>query len=332
MHVAKDDRRGDLGKFVVQDGAVLRGKVLDAQGKPLAGVFVHADRQGREEALAGLMVGDHTGRATQTDDKGEFTMAPLPSGTYRVLPQEYGGDASDDNRRRERRPLPAVFVEQKVTIKDGEKPEPLELRAVPHVVVQAQYYDAQGKPRRGHAPFLFGQIDGKSWFTDAKSDADGKVTVLAPHGLENARLQLTTNEHSALRFRRSKGEPLSRARDINLGTLDRDIKGIEIIRYEAPILLVKVTTKDGVKPKDVAVTALYPEEKGLREGRFIVKGGRNSDVSFEEQEDGRFRSSQMLPDEEVTVTAHAEGYADASLEVKLAEGTNKDVELVLEKK
>ena len=76
----------------------------------------------------------------------------------------------------------------------------------------------------------------------------------------------------------------------------------------------------------------YPEEKGLEQGRFIVKNGLQSDVTFEEQEDGRFRSEQMLPDEEVTVTAHATGYKDATTKVKLAEGTTKDVEIVLKEK
>ena len=95
---------------------------------------------------------------------------------------------------------------------------------------------------------------------------------------------------------------------------------------------MKVTAKEGGKPKGAAVTAVYPEGKGLQEGRFLVKNGLNSDVTFEEQEDGRFRSSQLLPDEEVTVTAHAEGYKDATAKVKLAEGTTKDVEIVLEKK
>jgi hypothetical protein len=117
-----------------------------------------------------------------------------------------------------------------------------------------------------------------------------------------------------------------------MGTLDRDVKGIEIVRYEAPILLVKVTAKDGGKPKGAAVTALYPEEKGLEQGRFIVKNGLQSDVTFEEQEDGRFRSSQLQPDLEVTITAHAEGYQDGTSKVKIAEGMSKDVEIVLEKK
>jgi hypothetical protein len=68
------------------------------------------------------------------------------------------------------------------------------------------------------------------------------------------------------------------------------------------------------------------------EGPFILANGRRSDVSFEEQEDGRFRSSQMFPDEEVTVSAHAEGYASKSEKVKLEEGTTKEIEIVLDTK
>jgi len=331
-HAVKDNKRGDVGKIGLQEGLVLRGKAVDTQGKPLAGMYVAAEKEGRDEALASLAVADSIARCALTNDNGEFELMPLPPGTYRVHPSDYNREPSQDTRRFTHRPLPAVFLPQKVTLSAGQKAEPIEVRAVPHVVVEAQYYDSKGKTRRGHSPFLFGQIDGQSWFAEAKADANGKVSVLAPHGLENTQLQLSTNEHSALRWRKAKGDQLSRGRQIALGTLDKDVKGIEIVRYEAPILLVKVTAKEGGKPKGAAVTALYPEEKGLQEGGFSVKNGRRSDVSFEEQEDGRFRSSQLLPDEEVTVAAHAEGYQDATAKVKLAEGATKDVEIVLEKK
>ena len=106
----------------------------------------------------------------------------------------------------------------------------------------------------------------------------------------------------------------------------------ELVPPAAPILLVKVVTKDGGKPKGVAVSALYPEGKGQFGGRLILRNGLRSDVSFEEQKDGRFRSSQLLPDEEVTVTGHAEGYQEASTKVKIPEGETKEIEIVLEKK
>ncbi|HEX5272080.1 MAG TPA: M56 family metallopeptidase [Gemmataceae bacterium] len=331
-HGVKDNKRGDVGKIGLEKGLVFRGKVLDAQGKPMSGVYVTMDRQDRDEALARLAVADSVGRCAVSNDKGEFEMMPLPPGTFRLHVTDYNGEPSRDERRFDRRRPPAVFLPQTVKLTAGDKPDPWELRAVPHVVVEAQYFDSKGKKRRGHEPFLFGQIDGQSWFMDAKADADGKVTVLAPHGLENARLQMMTNEHGSLRWRKSKDEPLSRGREINLGTLDHDVKGIEIVRYDAPIVLVKVTAKDGGKPKGATVTALYRDEKGPKEGRFVMKGNRESDVHFEEQEDGRFRSEQLLPDEEVAVTAHAEGYQDATVTVNIAEGKTKDVEIVLTKK
>src|SRR5262249_45060513 len=36
----KDTSRGDLGKFVLQQGIVLRGRALDTQGKPLPGIYI----------------------------------------------------------------------------------------------------------------------------------------------------------------------------------------------------------------------------------------------------------------------------------------------------
>ena len=44
--------------------------------------------------------------------------------------------------------MPAVFLPQRVTLKDGEKPEALEVRAVPHVVIEARYLDSKGKDFR----------------------------------------------------------------------------------------------------------------------------------------------------------------------------------------
>jgi hypothetical protein len=104
-----------------------------------------------------------------------------------------------------------------------------------------------------------------------------------------------------------------------------------LIRYEAPIVVIKVTTNDGSKPKGVAVSAEYPEGKQPYQGRLILKNGIHSDVSFEEQEDGRFRSMQMLPDEEVTILARADGYESKPMKLKFTEGEKRDIEIVLEK-
>jgi beta-lactamase regulating signal transducer with metallopeptidase domain len=328
-HVVKD-KRGDLGTFTLQTGPRLKGTVLDAKGKPVAGVTVNAESRDRNEEIT-EPVADNINRSAVTNDKGEFEMNPLPPGNYLVKPGEYPRDGSLDRKRVKEQPVPGVFIGTKVVLKAGAEPERLEVRAVPHVTIEAQYVDSKGKHTRGHECFVFGQIDGVPWFGQGKADADGKIVAHIPHGLENVQLDLMTNEHGVLRWRKTKDGPLNNNRRVMLGTVTDDVKGIEIVRYTAPILIVKVSVKDGSKPADLAVTAQYEKGKGQFEGGLILKGGRSSDVSFEHQEDGRFRSEQLFPDQEVTVTAHAEGYVGTSEKVKLAEDTTKEIELVLEK-
>jgi beta-lactamase regulating signal transducer with metallopeptidase domain len=333
LHTPKD-KRGDLGVFGLTSGIRVKGKVVDVKGKPVAGIYVNANLQrdpaGSDELME-LRVANSIRRGALTNERGEFELAPLAPGTYQVNPEEYNGEPSLDGRS-PTRPLPAVFVPMSVTLKDGEKPETLEVRAVPHVLVEAQYLDSKGKPTRGHDCFVFGQMDGNNfWHTQGRANADGKIVARVPHGLRNVRLDLMTNEHGVLRHRKAPNGPLSNRRQVDLGTLTDDVKGIEVIRYVAPILLVKVVAKDGYKLKNVQVSAAYPEGKNQFGGKLILKGGLNSDVSFEEQEDGRFRSSQLFPDEEVTITGHAEGYKTASQKVKLPEGTTKEITITLEK-
>jgi protocatechuate 3,4-dioxygenase beta subunit len=328
-HAVLNNKRGDLGTFTLAPGIRVKGKVLDTKGKPVAGVNVNAEREGRAEELQNLPVADSVSRSAVTDARGEFALMPLPPGDYRIKPDDFPRESSSD--KHVRRPVPDVFLPQKLTLKEGPDPEPVEIRAAPSVVIEAQYYDSKGKTTRGHSPFVFGQIDKAFWHSEAKADAAGKVTVRVPHGLEQARLQLSTNEHGSLRWRKANGQPLQNSHEIDLGTVNDDVKGIQIIRYVAPILVVGVKARDGKQPKDAAVTALYPEGKGPYQGRLIVRNGLHSDVSFEHQEDGRFRSSQLLPDEETTVTAQAPGYAPASVKVKLLEGEKKEVELMLDK-
>jgi hypothetical protein len=326
VHRVKEGQRGDLGTFSLLPGPTLRGKVLDVRGQPVVGVNVNVTKRGQSEELQGLPVADSIARSAVSDAKGEFVTGPLPPGEYVVQPGDFPRDSSRDDRKTYR--VPGVFLPQKVVLK-GDAPNQCEVREVPHVVIEAQYYDSKGKKSRGHEPHVFGQIEKEFWFGEAKVDPNGKVVIRVPHGLENVQLSLMTNEHGALRYRKAKGEPLTYGRQINLGTLNDDVRGIEIIRYVAPIAIVKVTVKDGMQPAKLGVSALY--KKKSPDGRFILANGVNSDVYFQKQADGRYRTSQLLPDEDFTVTAQAEGYAPRSTTLRLPEGETREVELVLEK-
>jgi beta-lactamase regulating signal transducer with metallopeptidase domain len=330
-HRIPDEKRGDLGLFVLNKGSALKGRVLDSQGKPIAGIYVNAEheRDSGDATLEGLNVADAINRSAVTDADGGFALAPLPVGNFRIQP---GIHARDGSGGREKRPLADVFVTQKFTIKDGETPEALELRAAPHVVIEAQWLDGKGQPTWGFEHHIFGQIDGTFWFGEAKPDDKGKVIARVPHGLENVQFGLMTNEHGALKYRLGKDARLQSGRQIHLGTLDHDVKGIEIVHYKAPILLVKAQTKDGSPVPGLIVSADYTETGDDQNGKMILRNGVQSDVSFEAQEDGRHRSSQLSPDREVTVKAQAEGFQPATTNVKLPEGDTKEVVLTLEPK
>jgi hypothetical protein len=331
-HVLKDsNQRGDLGRFTLEPGLAIRGKVLDTQGKPVPDVYVTANKRGGIEGF-NLPVADHIRRTALTNAKGEFTMAPLPPGKYEIIPEEQGWDPSKDESRLRKRPLPGVFVRQSLTLKADEQPEPIEVRAVPHVVIEAQYYDSKGKTTRGHAGHLFGQMDKNSyWFGQAKMDGNGKMTLLAPHGLTQARLNLMTNEHGTLRFRLKKDDPLEARREIELGTLNDDVRGIEIVRYVAPILVVGAKDKDGKPIKDIQAKVTYPPGVGKKRPGESFVNGVQGDVYLEKQEDGRWRTSQMLPEVDVQVTVSAKGYKPNTVQLKLAEGATRDLTPVLEK-
>ena len=332
-HVIKDPtKRGDMGRFLLTPGIVLRGTLLDAQGKPLPGLFVEADKRGGIEDF-NLPVADHIRRTTLTNDRGEFIFAPLPPASYEVMPKEHGYDPSKDESRPPKRPFSGVFVRQHVTLKDGEQPEPIEVRAVPHVFIEAQYLDSKGKPTRGHAAHMFGRINKNDyWFGEAKVDDKGKMTLLAPHGMTEAKMSLMTNEHGVLRWRKAKDGPLNGKREIDLGTLNDDVRGIEIIRYVAPILLINAAEKRGGQLKSFHAKIEYAPGKSPKEPNSSFVNGVQGDVYLEKQEDGRWRTSQLLPDEDIKVTVSADGFKPHTEKLKLAEGTTKELKAELEKK
>lgn len=322
-----NDRRGDWGKLEMKPGHATPGRVLDVNGEPVGDVKIEARRRGDgEEADAFLStnsVANGIRRQAVADADGSFTLAALPDGEYDIQVQANAEGYSPP-------PLRQVFLRQSITIANGAGPEFLEIRAVPHVVISATYLNSQGKPRSGHEITLFGRWDGAFYAEQSSVPRDdGKLQVNAPHGLQETQLDLVTNEHSALRWRTGPDAPLRRGRRIDLGTVEDDVSGIEIIRYEAPILLVKPIDENGhiVEECQPVITYVRPAEEGEEMTNFTVGGH----VSFEHQQDGRWRSSQLLPDEPITVTVKKEGYETAPQELSLPEGESRELEIVLKK-
>ena len=331
-HVAHT-KRGDFGRFVLEKGSILKGLVVDADGKPLPNVWVNAEiRRGAVKKQIPMPVVDLLARSALSDQKGEFVMAPLPAGVYDVIVADRPRDGSTEDNTIH--PVPAVFVNREITLDQHEATKSIEVRAIPHVVVEGQFVDASGKPTMGFAPMLSARTEGtghESWFfTDTQIDEHGHFVAKAPKGLK-ATLNIHDNEHHALRSRVSKDTPLRNGHRVDLGVLDKDTAQITVVRYTAPILLVKAVDEGG-KPIEGFQAKIKYMPGRFSDGEYIRDGKPAGDVGFECQNDGRWRTSQLLPDEEFTVTIEAQGYEPKAEKLKLPEGAVKELELRLTKK
>jgi hypothetical protein len=94
---------------------------------------------------------------------------------------------------------------------------------------------------------------------------------------------------------------------------------------------VDARDKEGKQIKDfhVKVRYLATDKNRVPGVKFVDQA--QGDVHQEKQEDGRWRTMNLLPDEEVEVTVSAKGYKSHSEKLDLAEGKTKDLSPVLEK-
>jgi hypothetical protein len=95
---------------------------------------------------------------------------------------------------------------------------------------------------------------------------------------------------------------------------------------------VTVVSEGGQKPKFAQISAEYFRANAAPRGTFIQENGARSDIAFEEQKDGRFRSSTLFPDEKFKLTVTAEGYEPRSEVLSLSEGVTKELIFTLKTK
>jgi hypothetical protein len=231
---------------------------------------------------------------------------------------------------KKRRELPAVFYRKMVELPADRKTVSVELQAVQHVVLEGRFVDSNGHPATGWDIPVFGEKPSDDphsgsirWYADAfverTGEDKGRFRLLLPKGLMDVQLQLVSNEHYALRFQLNKDAPLQAVRWVKLGTVDADLKGILIHRYRSPIVLLRVKGKDGMEPSNVQIKGRYADER--IEWGVLIEGP---------QEDGRFRTKQLLPDEKVLFRITAEGYEPAEVAVEaLPEGAVRELEVSL---
>ena len=163
----------------------------------------------------------------------------------------------------------------------------------------------------------------RSGTRQTRPDAQGKFSLKVPHGLEDVQLDISTNEHASAQHRIGKDGPLIDGRTVKLGTLDHDVKGIEIVRYVAPIIVINATTKGGQQVKGFKAAVEYTSSSPDGRKDVHVVGGGPREAIQDEQYDGRYRTSQLLPDREVNVTVSADGFKDGEPEALAPRGEDR---------
>jgi beta-lactamase regulating signal transducer with metallopeptidase domain len=331
LGVVAPDERGDIGDVQLVEGFRVKGRVLDSEGKPVAGVKVRASGDGGDRSAAAATFAGQSAasggynRSATTDANGEFELAPVEAGDYEFRMAEYEKTHGSVK-------FPGVFVHQRLTLKADS--EALEFRARPTVNITVKNVNAAGEPKRGFEFTVFGSLaEGKGWFATQSTRPENGVGVAeVPQGLENVEIDVSDNEHGIYQIRRSPDAELQPVRRLKLGKIEADVTGIEVVRYKAPVLLVKAVDADGqaiadfkaVAKLDPARQALVPE--GAPDYYALFTKGL---LCFETQQDGRRRSEQMLPDALWTVTVEKAGFTTDAQEVTLQEGEEREVTFVL---
>jgi hypothetical protein len=122
----------DIGDLSLSRGIVVRGRVLDAGGKPLSGIvlFTSSER------------GPYAGRKTVSGADGAFAFMPMNPGTFRLSPDAHFLDEKGEKHSRD---VQAVFVPREVTLSEERNPLELVVQALPHVALEFEWIDRRAK-------------------------------------------------------------------------------------------------------------------------------------------------------------------------------------------
>ena len=242
------DQRGDLGAIKLERGSKVEGRIVDVEGKPLAGVYVSAYPWNIAEPQYSGNVEQQVHRAAETDAQGKFTLGPLAPGEYRVEPQEFldSHPAILRHTSRDQRALPAMFLPHKLTLTDDYRAAQVEMRAVPTVTVEGRVYNGGNVQELVRSwnrrvapssidtppPVIIGKIDGLTYRAVPQAEGDGAFKFTMPKGLTDARLNISPYRNrtptTQPRWRLGPDKPINSDASIILGAIDENVGGIEI--------------------------------------------------------------------------------------------------------
>ena len=246
----------DLGLFVLEDGIRATGRLIDRNGRPMAGQRVEI--RGRIRVF--------TRRTALTGADGSFGLGPLKPGSYTVLAEGQGVGGGVDWSLPPLPPPAFAIWPVKVVLEAEGQGGPIELKEAATVTVTCRFVDSQGRRANGGPVTLTGLIpdaNGKAdpfeaggagmitassvnqpepkdtgtridWGVQAVPDAEGKMVLHAPKGLREAMLNaFPPDDGTSIKTRLREGDALNFWGRGDLGDLFADFPGVTFIYYRA---------------------------------------------------------------------------------------------------
>jgi hypothetical protein len=130
--VEESDGVVDLGNLQLNKGIVVKGHVVDANGKPLAGVLLFTSSRH----------GPYAGRKAVSQADGTFEFSPMNPGRFTLSPDATLRDEAGEKRSRE---VQAVFVSREVTLTEIDHVVELTVQALSHVDLEFEWVDRRAK-------------------------------------------------------------------------------------------------------------------------------------------------------------------------------------------
>lgn len=344
----------DLGTIILSRGQSISGRVVDLDGRPIAGVHVQ------------IPIPQSGVREAHSDASGAFRIDALAPGGYMI---------SANSRHTIGRPEPGFAYPigpEYVQFDSGGEGATVELKEVRSVAVAARFVDAKGRPVPGcpvaiygqipaaraaaavripgdfaeaelalledpaarpglNAPFraIFGNLARRAqvrqnmqlqWSMQVETDSEGRAVARVPKGLINASIRAHDPSGSMLFMTRPKADSQAMVGFVQLGVLNEDPAPIEFLALRPARLTVRILMEEGgMMPEDINVQA-----------RNLTKGRNRGGCSGQRGADGLHRVAGLVPDQPYSVYANANGFLPAWAEgVSLPEGGSRELTLTL---
>jgi beta-lactamase regulating signal transducer with metallopeptidase domain/protocatechuate 3,4-dioxygenase beta subunit len=298
---------GDQGTIRLKNGPRLTGRVVDQDGKPLAGVFV--------ETFTGTTV---PVLYAESDANGNFTFTPSPPGEYRVSTTDGFIDPLTETFRG--RTLRRPFTRETVKLPKFGKAQPVIIKQAPSNAVTITAYDEDGGPAL-NKQFWTGAEPYRDATSEPIDGEPGKYRLWVRRGRSGT---VTTHlpPESATVWQRNPGTDSAPGTDLFLGKVKQTGDEVVLRFRQSGVIRLVVKAGDKVVPWDARSLSV----KYARAAEFAKLGVRHPGFVITVPKQGPEHMIQRVaPGEDVIIDVGVKGELRKKQTVRVGAGETKTI-------